>query len=698
MTAAPVIDFTNWKITLPISVDGSKGPGEVAGSKLADALVKNTYAPYFTQGVDANGSYVAFLAPVTGLTTSNSGYPRSELREMLGADKAAWSGSDGKYHTMLQRIAWTSLPTGKPHVVGGQIHDADDDYSVFRLEGSSLWVTSGDTTHYKLVTDKYVLGTAVDLTFVVGGGKCLAYFNGTLVATLDASKLTGAYFKAGAYTQANKSNADPVTSYNTGSTRYYGLEITHGAKPGRVTFQAQVPPGGTVPSPVDSKVGVGSTPTASGPNAVLFTPAQPVELTLGPAASGKVYDGQGNTVRKITINADNVTVQNFRVKGAGNAGIYSIGKNNVIRSNDVSEVSDPDDINGISFFGDGTQILNNNIDNLVKGDPGGSHTDGIQTWNTPSKLPSSNVIIRGNRINGPPKSDPGYLHQGVMAEGRASTDGGGGGTGDSKNWLVDGNYFKTYGYQCLKFDDIDNVHVTRNTFAGEADKIVETGDLSVGIKFYEDNVVTGKYGSIGLDVTPGKGPDSLVSEPPPTQPIPQTIPKAKRTIIVLRHGEKDDNADGKDDILHELSAKGRQRAEAFKAQWLAGKQPAGLPKPDRCIASKGTTASNRPLKTIQPYQQAAGLPMNTRYDAEKDYKTLGPWLAQRLDVTMVCLEHSAIVKTCKLFGKISPGLPKAWDDKRFDMYWVFTSDDGKNWTFTQVPELLLPGDKATPIK
>jgi len=440
MTAAHAIDFTNWKLTLPISAFGSKGAGEVPGSVLDTDLDANEWEPYFVSGVDKYGSYVGFLAPVNGLTTSGSGYPRSELREMNGTKLASWGGNDGKIHTFLERIAWVGLPGGKPHVVGGQIHDASDDYCVFRLEGPNLWLTSGNNTHFKLLSNSYVLGTPVDLAWVVGNKKCLVYFNGALVATLNASKLKGAYFKCGAYVQANKSNAVPYDASNIGAVKVYGLQVTHGSKAGAVTF-----------------------PPAT-------TPTDPVPP-----------------------------------------------------------------------------------------------------------------------VDGPPV------------------------------------------------------------------------------------------------------------EQPPTQPIPPVIPKAKRTIIMLRHGEKDDNADGKDDTLHELSATGKKRAEAFKVAWLAG-PPNGLPKPDRCVASKGNTASNRPLKTIEPYQLAAGLPMNTKYDAEVDYKTLGPWLAQRLDTTLVCMEHSAIINTFKLLGKIDPPLPKAWDDKRFDLYWVFTSDDGKNWKFTQVPELLLPGDKTTPIK
>ena len=40
-----------------------------------------------------------------------------------------------------------------------------------------------------------------------------------------------------------------------------------------------------------------------------------------------------------------------------------------------------------------------------------------------------------------------------------------------------------------------------------------------------------------------------------------------------------------------------------------------------------------------------------------------------------------------------------WDGKRFDMVWVFTSDTGPSgFKFTQIAQLLLPGDRKHPIE
>lgn len=454
MTAAQVLDLTNWKLTLPTGED--EHPEELLSAELLKGTER---APWFTSGVDAAGfEYVDFRAAVNGVTTGGSSNPRSELRQMIGSKAASWSADIKGYWTFTQEMSFRHGPNmrtdgGNAAVVGGQIHDSKDDFCVFRLEGPNLWLTLGNTTHYKLLMNNYSWGTVITTAFVVGNKKVRVYLNGKLVATIKADKLKGAYFKAGAYTQAHSGNSEPDDETNYGEVRIYRLSVSKSDTPGAVTFPTRVP----------------TTPPADQP------PTEPV----------------------------------------------------------------------------------------------------------------------------PPPVDTPPVEQ------------------------------------------------------------------------------------------------------PPTQPMPPvtpTVPKAKRTIIMLRHGEKDDNDDGKDDTLHELSKRGNERRVALEAAWTDGKTPYGLPKPDRYIASKGNTASNRPLKTIEPIQIANDGPMNTRYDFEVDYKTVGPWLGQRLDVTMVCCEHSAIIDTFKLLGPVVEGLPKAWDENRFDLYWVFTSDDGRNWKLTQIPQLLLSGDKTSTIK
>jgi hypothetical protein len=216
-TPAGVLELTNWKLTLPTGSEGK--PAEVKQPELAD------YAkdPYFV----VEGKGVRFRAPVDGVTTSGSSYPRSELREMTdnGQEKADWSSTSGT-HTLIVDEAVTRLPAEKPHLVTAQIHDADDDVSVFRLEGTKLYLTDGDTPHHKLITSTYALGTRFQAKFVVGDGKIKAYYNGVLVSTISKD-FSGGYFKAGAYTQANCDNSSPCSATNYGETVIYSLTVQH---------------------------------------------------------------------------------------------------------------------------------------------------------------------------------------------------------------------------------------------------------------------------------------------------------------------------------------------------------------------------------------------------------------------------------------------------------------------------------------
>ncbi|HEX2133904.1 MAG TPA: polysaccharide lyase family 7 protein [Actinophytocola sp.] len=216
---ADVLDLTGWKVQLPIGDE--EDPDEVTQPDLG------TYAvdPWFRATEACDG--IQFRSAVNGVTTGGSSYPRSELREMTadGSDETEWSSNDGT-HTMVIRQAITDVPNDKPDVVAGQIHGGDDDVSVFRLEGSNLYVTKGDTSDHHLITDDYELGTVFEAKFVVSDGEIRAYYNGELETTIEADFDTG-YFKAGAYTQANCDRSDPCDDSNYGQVIIHDIEVTH---------------------------------------------------------------------------------------------------------------------------------------------------------------------------------------------------------------------------------------------------------------------------------------------------------------------------------------------------------------------------------------------------------------------------------------------------------------------------------------
>jgi len=220
---AEVLDLTNWKITLPIG--SSEKPTEVK-----QPVLKNyELDPWFV--VTSDGKAVRFRASVNSVTTNGSNYPRSELREMTdgGKTKAGWASTSGT-HTMFLDQAITAVPKTKKHVVAGQIHDAEDDIIVIRLEYPNLYVNvDGDNV---VTLDKnYTLGKRFTAKFVVHEGKTDVYYNNSTkpVYTLPKNYSNG-YFKAGAYTQSNcnrEASRALCSDDNYGEVVLYQLEVTH---------------------------------------------------------------------------------------------------------------------------------------------------------------------------------------------------------------------------------------------------------------------------------------------------------------------------------------------------------------------------------------------------------------------------------------------------------------------------------------
>ncbi len=221
---AQVLDLTNWKETLPL---GTSSPIEIKQPQL------NTYVidPWFKVNAACDG--VQFRAHTSApVTTANSSYPRSELREMInnGMANAAWSNSSGT-HTMFIEEAITAVPKGKKHVVAGQIHDSSDDVIVIRLEFPKLFIDINGTDGPTL-DPAYTLGKKFTVKFVAAAGKISIYYNGSSTAAHTLTKsISNSYFKAGAYTQSNctrEQEAGTVCAEdNYGEVVIYKLSVTH---------------------------------------------------------------------------------------------------------------------------------------------------------------------------------------------------------------------------------------------------------------------------------------------------------------------------------------------------------------------------------------------------------------------------------------------------------------------------------------
>jgi hypothetical protein len=209
-----LIDLAHWYLTLPTGQAGS--PDTVQNPDLA------TFANEFFKVNDKRDG-VAFTANAGGVTTKNSRYPRSELREMNGTEKAAWSNTSGT-HTLDVCEAITKVPQAKPEVVAAQIHDAKDDVLQIRLEGQKLVVQYDDGVSEAIVDPNYVLGTPYNIRIVAADGKVDVLYNGDKKAELPLTG-SGWYWKVGAYVQSNTGKGEAADA--TGEVTVYSLNPVH---------------------------------------------------------------------------------------------------------------------------------------------------------------------------------------------------------------------------------------------------------------------------------------------------------------------------------------------------------------------------------------------------------------------------------------------------------------------------------------
>lgn len=213
-----VLDLSLWKLTVPVDTSHAGKPDEYLNPELKTLRLP----PYFTVNPEGNG--VIFQAHAGGATTGGSSYPRSELREMKGdgSQEADWSMRAGR-HTLHVREAITHTPTVKPHVVAAQIHDAEDDVVMVRLEGKNLFVEGGGKS-LGVLDANYQLGSVFTIDIVAANGEISVSYNGERKVSLP-SQATGCYFKAGSYTQSNTKRGDKPDAY--GQVIIYELALTH---------------------------------------------------------------------------------------------------------------------------------------------------------------------------------------------------------------------------------------------------------------------------------------------------------------------------------------------------------------------------------------------------------------------------------------------------------------------------------------
>ena len=209
-----MINLGYWYLTLPTGQQGSP-------DTIENPTLEKFTNDFFKLNPTRDG--VVFSAHGDGVTTKNSHYPRSELREMNGGEKASWSNTSGS-HTLDVCEAITKVPSAKPEVVAAQIHDGNDDVLQIRLEGQKLMVQYNDGGSEAIIDPNYVLGTPYNVRIIAANGKVDVLYNGQKKAELPLSG-SGWYWKVGAYVQSNSTKGDGAGS--VGEVTVYSLNCVH---------------------------------------------------------------------------------------------------------------------------------------------------------------------------------------------------------------------------------------------------------------------------------------------------------------------------------------------------------------------------------------------------------------------------------------------------------------------------------------
>lgn len=227
-TSTGGLGLDNWKLTLPIGAPDEISCNEIKAGK--------DRAPYYINGLKINQGLTFFVKP--GATTKNSKNSRSELREMADncGKEASWSSSQGTHEMTITTNV--QAVEGNLPVVVGQIHDAEDDTAVFRVEGTNLHITNGDDSKWKVISNAITIGKPFTVKFLVQSDVIKFFLDGKEVAS-QPHKFGGAYFKAGNYLQSN-GRGD-----GTAKVQITALEVKHDGKVTSGNGGANTPNGGT---------------------------------------------------------------------------------------------------------------------------------------------------------------------------------------------------------------------------------------------------------------------------------------------------------------------------------------------------------------------------------------------------------------------------------------------------------------------
>jgi hypothetical protein len=177
-------------------------------------------------------------------------------------------------------------------------------------------------------------------------------------------------------------------------------------------------------------------------------------------------------------------------------------------------------------------------------------------------------------------------------------------------------------------------------------------------------------------------------------------------IMLIRHAEKPIGAGisgvsvaGREDF-RSLTVRGWQRAGALIALFAPRQtqfSSSHLATPTAIYASRPTPSSARPLQTVQPLAQTLSISIDISHGHE-DEGRLAAAASANNSIVLISWKRDGLPMLGNILSGNATTCPQLWPEDRFDVIWVFDrASDAVAWTFTQVPQKLLPGDRAEPI-
>jgi hypothetical protein len=174
-------------------------------------------------------------------------------------------------------------------------------------------------------------------------------------------------------------------------------------------------------------------------------------------------------------------------------------------------------------------------------------------------------------------------------------------------------------------------------------------------------------------------------------------------IMLIRHAERpsaDKSVRGvsQEGVKNkeELTVRGWQRAGALVRYFAPHENrfahPA-LERPANLFACKAgpEDPSLRPQHTLLPLAELIKVELNCDYYAGEEEALVQKALAAS-GAVLIAWKHNTMHVIANFILGNTTSAPQYWPFERVDLVWVFDRQ-GKTWSFTQVPQLLLAGDR-----